>query len=69
MANTQLEYPDLALDKFSDQDTESFVHFIDKKINFVLGDAPAYPVASASYTIHKRSTFFLSSSSTRSRVV
>ena len=45
MANTHLAYPDLALDKFSgtdpDQDAESFVQLIERKINFALGDALA----------------------------
>ena len=45
MANTHLAYPDLAIDKFSgtdpDQDAESFIQLIERKINFALGDAPA----------------------------
>ena len=45
MAATHLAYPDLALDKFSgtdpDQDAESFIQLIERKINFALGDAPA----------------------------
>ena len=45
MANTQLAYPDLALDKFSgtdpDQDAESVIQLIERKINFALGDALA----------------------------
>ena len=56
MANTHLAYPDLALDKFSgiepDQDAESFVQLIQRKINFALGDAPAEPDDLASYTFH-----------------
>ena len=44
MAATHLAYPDLALDKFSgtdpDQDAESFIQLIERKINFALGDAP-----------------------------
>ena len=47
MANTHLAYPDLVLDKFfgtdPDQDAESFVQLIERKINFALGDAPADP--------------------------
>ena len=44
MANTHLAYPDLAIDKFSgtdpDQDAESLIQLIERKINFALGDAP-----------------------------
>ena len=44
MANTHLAYPDLAIDKFSgtdrDQDAESFIHLVEWKINFALGDVP-----------------------------
>ena len=58
MANTHLEYPDLALDKFSgtdpDQDAESFVQLIERKINFALGDAPADPDDLVSYTFRKK---------------
>ena len=43
MANTHLAYSDLAIDKFSgtdpDQDAESFIQLIERKINFALGDA------------------------------
>ena len=58
MANTHLAYPDLALDKFSgtdpDQDAESFVQFIERKMNFALGDAPADPDDLVTYTFRKR---------------
>ena len=44
MANTHLAYPDLVIDKSSgtdpDRDAESFLHLIERKINFPLGDAP-----------------------------
>ena len=44
MANTHLAYPDLAIDKVSgpdpDQDAESFIQLIERKINFALGHAP-----------------------------
>ena len=54
MANTHLAYPDLALDKFSgtdpDQDAQSFVQLIERKINFTLGDVPADPDDLVSYT-------------------
>ena len=61
MANTHLAYPDLALDKFSgtdpDQDAESFVQLIERKINFALGDAPADPDDLVSYTFRKKALF------------
>ena len=54
MAAAHLAYADLALDKFSgtdlDQDAESFMKLIERKINFDLGDAPANPDALAKYT-------------------
>ena len=57
MANTHLTYPDLALDKFSgtdpEQDAESFVQLIERKINFALGDAPADPDDLVSSTFRK----------------
>ena len=43
MANTHLAYPDLAIDKFSatdpDQDAESLIQLIERKINFALAPA------------------------------
>ena len=61
MANTHLAYPDLALDKFSgtdpDQDAESFVQLIERKINFALGDAPVDPEDLVSYTFRKKALF------------
>ena len=61
MANTHLAYPDLALDKFSgtdpDQDAESFVQLIERKINFAIGDAPADPDDLISYTFRKKALF------------
>ena len=61
MANTHLAYPDLALDKFSgtdpDQDVESFVQLIKRKINFALGDAPADPDDLVSFTFRKKAFF------------
>ena len=61
MANTHLAYPDLALDKFSgtdpNQDAESFVQLIERKINFALGDAPADPDDLVSYTFRKKALF------------
>ena len=45
MAAAHLAYPDQAVDNFSgtdpDQDMESFVQIIERKINFALGDTPA----------------------------
>ena len=71
MANTHLAFPDLALDQFSstdpDQDAESFVQLIERKINFALGDAPADPDDLVSYTFRKEALF--STARTSSRVV
>ena len=53
--------PDLAMDKFSgtdpDQDDESFVQLIERKINFALGDAPGDAVELANYTFRKKALF------------
>ena len=61
MAATHLAYPDLALDKFCgtdlDQDAESFIQLIERKINFALGDGPAKPDALANYTFRKKALF------------
>ena len=61
MANTHLAYPDLALDMLSatdpDQNAESFVQLIERKINFALGDAPADPDDLVSYTFCKKAIF------------
>ena len=61
MTNTHLAYPDLALDKFSgtdpNQDAESFVQHIERKINFALGDAPAYLDELVNYTFRKKALF------------
>ena len=57
MANTHLAYPDLAIAKFSrtdpDQDAESFIQLIERKINFALGDAAEL----ANYTFRKKALF------------
>ena len=62
MASTHLAYPDLALDKFSgtdpDHDAEFFVQLIERKINFALGDVPAYPDDLVSYSFRKKALFF-----------
>ena len=61
LANTHLAYPELALEKFSgtdpDQDVVSFDQFIERKINFALGDAPADPDDSIIYTFCKKALF------------
>ena len=61
MANTHLAYPDLAIDKFSgtdpDQDAESFIELIYRKINFALGDAPGDAGELANYIFRKKELF------------
>ena len=61
MAATHLAYPDLVLDKFSgtdpDQDSERFIQFIQRKINFPLRDAPANPDALANYAFCRKALF------------
>ena len=61
MANTHPAYPDLAIDKFSgtdpDQDAESFIQLIERKINFALGDAPGDAGELANYTFRKKALF------------
>ena len=61
MANTHLAYPDLAIDKFSgtdpDQDAESFIQLIERKINFALGDAPGDAAELLNYTFRKKALF------------
>ena len=61
MANIQLAYLDLAIDKFSgidpDQDAESFVQLIERKTNFALGDAAADAGELVNYTFRKKALF------------
>ena len=61
MAAIHLAYPDLALDKFSgtdpDQDAESVIQLIERKINFALGDAPANLDAIANYNFRNTALF------------
>ena len=61
MAAAHLAYPDLAVDKFSgtdpDQDAQSFIQLIERKINFALGDAPADAGELANYTFRKKALF------------
>ena len=62
MANTHLAYPDLAINKTSgtdpDQDAESFIQPIERKINFALGDAPGDAGEMVNYTFRKKALFF-----------
>ena len=61
MAAAHLAYLDLAVDKFSgtdpDQDAESFIQLIERKINFALGDAPADAGELVNYTFRKKALF------------
>ena len=61
MANAHLAYPDLAIDKFSgtgpDQDAESFIQLIERKISFALGDAPGDAGELANYNFKKKALF------------
>ena len=61
MANTHLAYPDLAIDNFlgtdPDQDADSFIQLIERKINFALGDAPGDAGDLANYTFRKKALF------------
>ena len=61
MAAAHLAYPELAVDKFSgtdpDQDAESFIQLIERKINFALGDAPGDAGELANYTFRKKALF------------
>ena len=61
MAAAHLAFPDLAVDKFSgtdpDQDAESFIQLIERKINFALGDAPGDAGELANYFFRKKALF------------
>ena len=61
MANTHLAYHDLAINKFSgtdpNQDAESFIELIERKINFALRDAPGDAGQLAKYTFRKKALF------------
>ena len=61
MAFTHVVYPDLAIDNFSgtdpDQDAESFVQLIERKINFSLGNSPGDAGELANYTFRKKNLF------------
>ena len=61
MTNTRLAYTDLAMDSFcgrdTDQDAESFIQLIERKINFALGDAPGDGGELADCTFRKKALF------------
>ena len=61
MAITHLAYPDLAIDNISgtnpDEDAESSIQLIERKINFALGDAPGDAGELANYTFRKKALF------------
>ena len=61
IAAAHLAYPDLAVDKFSganaDQDAESFIQLIERKINFAFGDAPGDAGELANYIFKKKALF------------
>ena len=61
MAAAHLAYPDLAVDKFCgtdpDQDAETFIQLIERKINFALGDAPGDAGELENYTFRKKALF------------
>ena len=61
MAAAHLAYPDLAVDKiygtYTDQDAESFIQLIERKINFALGDATADAGELLNYTFRKKALF------------
>ena len=62
MANTHLACPDLAIDKYSgtdpDQDPESVIQLIERKIHFVLGDAHADAGKLVNSFFRKKALFF-----------
>ena len=61
MAAPHLAYPDLAVDKFSgtdpDQDAETFIQLIERKINFAFGDVPGDAGVLKNYTFKKKALF------------
>ena len=61
MANTNLAYPNLAIDIFCgtdpDQHAESFIQLFVQKINFALGDALGDAGKLANYTFRKKALF------------
>ena len=61
MAKTHLAFSDLAIDKFSgtdpDQDAESFIQVVERKIIFPHGDAPGAAGELVNYTFKKKALF------------
>ena len=61
MAAAHLAYSHLAMDKLSgtdpDQDAESFIQLIERKINFAPGDTPGDAGELANYTLRKKALF------------
>ena len=61
MVASHLAYLGLAEDKFSgtdpDQDAESFIQLIERKINVALGDAPGDASELANYNFRKKALF------------
>ena len=61
MAAAHLAYPDLAVDKFPgtdpDQDAETCIQLIERKINFALRDAPGDAGELENYTFRKKALF------------
>ena len=62
MAHTHLPNPNLALDNFSvtdpDQDVESYIQIIERKMNFALSDAPGAADDLANYTFKEKALYF-----------
>ena len=60
MPTTHLAYLDLVIDKLSgtdpDQDAESFIQIIERKMNFASGDAPGVAGEMANYTFRKKAS-------------
>ena len=61
LANVNLAYPDLAIDKLSgtdpNQEVESFIQLTEQKIYFAPGDAPGDAGELANYTFGKKALF------------
>ena len=62
MAHIHLAYPDLAIDNLSgtdpNQDAETFIELVERKINFPLGDAPADDGELVNFTFRRIALFF-----------
>ena len=61
MGSTHLAYTDIAIDKLSDtdpdQDVDSFIQLIERKINSALGYPPGDAGELANYTFRKKALF------------